>query len=58
MFKLSVCYRVTDDAACPKTYRVQLIVVGFTANHSGIYTVAIENRAGSIMEQFERRVGG
>ena len=52
------CYRVFDDAACPKTYQVQLTVVGFTAEHSGIYTVTIENRAGMITEQFERRVEG
>ena len=58
MFLLIVCYRVTDDAAYPKTYQAQLTVVGFTTNHSGIYTVTIENRAGMITEQFERRVRG
>ena len=58
MFPLIVCYRVTDGAACPKTYQTQLTVVGITADHSGLYTVTIENRAGMITEQFERRVEG
>ena len=58
MLSLSVCYRVLDEAACPKTYQIQLTVVGFTAAHSGIYTVTISNRAGMITEQFERRVEG
>ena len=52
------CYRVADGAACPKRYQANLTVVGFTADHSGIYTVTIENRAGMITEQFERRVEG
>ena len=55
---VSNCYRVADDAACPKRYQANLTVVGFTADHSGIYTVTIENRAGMITEQFERRVEG
>ena len=58
MFSLTVCYRVTDGAACPKKFQAVLTVVGFTANHSGIYTVTIENRAGMITEQFERRAEG
>ena len=58
MLSLTVCYRVIDEVAYPKVYRAQLTVVGFTANHSGIYTVTIENRAGMITEQFERRVEG
>ena len=58
MFPLIVCYRVTDDAGCPKTYQAVLTVIDFTADHSGIYTVMIENRAGMITEQFERRVEG
>ena len=53
-----IYYRLTDDTANPKTYQAVLTVVGFTADHSGIYTVAIENRAGIITEQFERRVEG
>ena len=52
------CYRVADDAACPKIYQANLTVVGFTAHHSGIYTVTIGNRDGMITEQFERRVEG
>ena len=52
-------YRVADGAACPKIYQANLTVVGFTADHSGIYTVTIgNNRAGTITEQFERRVEG
>ena len=47
-----------DEVAHPKVYQAQLTVVGFTADHSGIYTVAIQNRAGMIIEQFERRVEG
>ena len=58
LFFTIVCYRVTDDTACPKTYQIQLTVVGFTADHSGLYTVTIENRASMITEQFERRVEG
>ena len=52
------CYRVADGAACPERYQANLTVVGFTADHSGIYTVTIKNRAGMITEQFERRVEG
>ena len=58
MLSLTVCYRVIDEVAYPKVYQAQLTVVGFTADHSGIYTVTIENRAGMITEQFERRVEG
>ena len=58
MLSLTVCYRVIDEAAYPTVYQAQLTVVGFTADHSGIYTVTIENRAGMITEQFERRVEG
>ena len=58
MFPLIVCYRVTDDAGCPKTYQAVLTVIDFTADHSGIYIVMIENRAGIITGQFERRVEG
>ena len=49
---------MTDYATYPKSYQAQLTVIGFTADHSGIYTVTIENRAGMITEQFERRVEG
>ena len=52
------CYRVTNDTACAKTYQAVLTVIGFTANHSGIYTVTLENRGGMITEQFERRLEG
>ena len=52
MISLTVCYRIMDEAAFPKTYQAQLTVVGFTADHSGIYTVTIENRAGMIIEHF------
>ena len=58
MFPLIVCYRVTDDAGCPKTYQAVLTVIDVTADHSGIYIVMIENRAGIITGQFERRVEG
>ena len=58
MLSLTVCYSIIDEAAYPKTYQAQLTVIGFTADHSGFYTVTIENRAGMIMEQFERRVEG
>ena len=47
-----------DDAAYPNTYQAQLTVVGFTAAHSGFYTVTVSNRAGMIIEQFERRAKG
>ena len=58
MLSFIVCYRVIDEAAFPKTYQAQLTVVGFTAAHSGIYTVTISNRVGMITEQFERRLEG
>ena len=55
---LIICYRVIDEAAYPKVYQAQLTVIGFTADHSGIYTVTISNRVGMITEQFERRLEG
>ena len=55
---LIACYSVTDDAACPKTYQAELTITSSTPDHSGIYTVTIENTAGMITEQFERRVEG
>ena len=58
MYIYIIYYSVMNDAVCPKTYQAQLTVVGFTADHSGIYTVTIENRAGVIIEQFERSVEG
>ena len=55
---LTIRYRLKDDTVYPNTYQITLTVVGFTAAHSGIYTVTINNREGTIMEQFERRVEG
>ena len=58
MFSLTACYRGINGAVYPEHYQVQLTVVGFTAAHSGIYTVTIKNREDMITEQFERRVEG
>ena len=55
---LFVCCSIFDDAACPKTYQVQLTVVKFNEFHSGRYTVTISNRAGMLTSNFDRSLEG
>ena len=55
---IAACYSVIDGDACPGTYYAVLTLTGFTEAHSGIYTVTVMNRAGSITHSFQRAQEG